>query len=72
MTAIAGTELNVVGDQVTLPPTPSISVCDAISPITWSVSDTDETVFQIKEHNEVVATLCGGDELKERSDVSES
>jgi hypothetical protein len=34
--------------------------CRIARPITWSVSDTDATVREVKEHNAAYVRLCGG------------
>jgi hypothetical protein len=34
--------------------------CRAFGPITWSPSDTDETLRQIREHNAAWTALCRG------------
>lgn len=40
--------------------------CLAFLPITWSQSDTPETILQIKEHNAVFAALC---DVKHNSNI---
>lgn len=36
-----------------------LSFCAAAQPIRWSTKDTQETVWQIKEHNAVGRVSCG-------------
>jgi hypothetical protein len=33
--------------------------CEQFKPIAWTVTDTDETIRQAKEHNAVGVKLCG-------------
>jgi hypothetical protein len=32
--------------------------CSAFEPIRWSKKDTEETIWQVKEHNAVWAAMC--------------
>ncbi len=50
-TASGGTELPPEVD-------PSRVACEAFRPITWSRSDTPETVAEVKEHNAAWRALC--------------
>lgn len=34
--------------------------CRAFSPISWSASDTDETIRDVKAHNAAHKAACGG------------
>lgn len=34
------------------------AICDQFAPIRWSVSDTDESLKQIKAHNAVGKAIC--------------
>jgi hypothetical protein len=33
--------------------------CKIAKPISWSKSDTDQTILEVKEHNAVGKALCG-------------
>lgn len=39
-------------------PAPTELACTAFRPVTWSKSDTNSTIRQIKAHNAVYAALC--------------
>ena len=47
-------------DQLSRFSAPAELACNAFRPVTWSKSDTDPTIRQIKAHNAVYAALCAG------------
>ncbi len=53
-TMTVGSGDNVLPEQLKQPP-----FCSVAKGISWSSSDTAETVVEIKEHNAVGAILCG-------------
>lgn len=38
---------------------PGLVACASFKPVTWSRSDTAQTVAQVKEHNAAGKSLCG-------------
>ena len=47
-------------DSAATEPLPGASTfCRVARPITWSVSDTDQTIREVKEHNATGVRLCG-------------
>jgi len=41
-------------------PDPELVACRSFEPVTWSATDTPETIRQIKEHNAAWAAVCRG------------
>jgi hypothetical protein len=55
------------GGEATTPDSPSIgnqmagklAVCLLFDPISWSAKDTDQTILEIKRHNQKIVRYCG-------------
>lgn len=47
-----------MGSAVTEPTVGADTFCRVAKPITWSARDTDETIREVKSHNEVWKRLC--------------
>lgn len=49
----------MMGSGATEPAAGADTFCTIAKPITWSASDTDQTIREVKEHNAVGRRLCG-------------
>lgn len=61
LTACATTTPFAVTDEERAGDVAVIVACDAFSPITYSRTDTEETIQQVREHNARWTAICGQD-----------